>query len=508
MKTLIKKIDRNNIDEEIIEQAGAILQAGGLVTFPTETVYGLGANALDEEAARKTYAAKGRPSDNPLIVHIARMEDLEGIVTEVPEDAKRIAQRFWPGPLTMIFNKNERVPLGTTGGHDTVAVRMPDDEIARRVILAGGGYISAPSANTSGRPSPTSAQHVAEDLDGKIDMIIDGGNVEIGVESTILDMTVIPPMILRPGAITAQMLSEVIGTVVVDEALISENSDKAPKAPGMKYRHYAPKAEMVIVQGSPEETVKAIKQLAFAQKRAGKKVGIIATSESASRYTNGIIKTIGSREIEKTVARNLYRILREFDSEDVDYIYSEAFSEDGIGTAVMNRLGKAAGHKVIEAEEITKLQKYRKIIFLSESGNCRAPIAAELLKKQMLKQEYEILARGMVVLFSEPMNPRAAELLKSRGIEVADFETQGFAGEALEEDTLILTMTDAMKQKVRNEYTELENLYTLCEFVGEVGEIPNVYGQPQEIYEEMFASIHNYVCRLSAILNGADEKVI
>lgn len=508
MKTLIKKIDRNNIDEEIIEQAGAILRAGGLVTFPTETVYGLGANALDEEAAMKTYAAKGRPSDNPLIVHIARMEDLEEIVTEVPEDAKRIAQRFWPGPLTMIFNKNDRVPLGTTGGHDTVAVRMPDDEIARRVILAGGGYISAPSANTSGRPSPTSAQHVAEDLDGKIEMIIDGGNVEIGVESTILDMTVRPPMILRPGAITSQMLSEVIGMVTVDEAIISENSNKAPKAPGMKYRHYAPKAEMVIVEGEPEETVKAIKQLAFARERAGKKVGIIATNESASSYTTGIIKSIGSRENEKTVARNLYRILREFDSENVDYIYSEAFSEDGIGTAVMNRLGKAAGHHLIEAAKITKLQKYRKIIFLSESGNCRAPIAAELLKKQELKQEYEILARGMVVLFAEPMNPRAAEMLNHNGIEVDGFETMGLKKEILEADTLVLTMTDAMKQKVRNEYEGFQNLYTLCEFVGESEEIPNVYGQSQEVYEEMFERIQRYVCRLSELLNVVDKEIV
>ena len=357
MKTIIKKIDRNNIDREIIEQAGAILRAGGLVTFPTETVYGLGANALDEEAAKKTYAAKGRPSDNPLIVHIARIEDLEGIVTEVPENAKKIAQHFWPGPLTMIFKKNERVPLGTTGGLETVAVRMPDDEIARRVILAGGGYISAPSANTSGRPSPTSARHVAEDLDGKIEMIIDGGDVEIGVESTILDMTVTPPMILRPGAITVSMLSEMIGEVTIDETLVSENSGKAPKAPGMKYRHYAPKAEMVIVEGRPQEAVEAIKQLAFEQKKAGKSVGIIATDESASSYTNGIVKTIGSRENENTVAKNLYRILREFDDEDVDYIYSEAFSEDGIGTAVMNRLGKAAGHKMLNAQDVIKVKK-------------------------------------------------------------------------------------------------------------------------------------------------------
>lgn len=508
MKTIIEKIDRNNIDEKIIEQAGAILRAGGLVTFPTETVYGLGANALDEQAALKTYAAKGRPSDNPLIVHIARIEDLEGIVKEVPENARRLARRFWPGPLTMIFDKNERVPLGTTGGHDTVAVRMPDDEIARRVILAGGGYISAPSANTSGRPSPTSAQHVAEDLDGKIEMIIDGGNVEIGVESTILDMTVVPPMILRPGAITAQMLSEVVGAVAIDETLITENSDKAPKAPGMKYRHYAPKAEMVIVHGKPEETVKAIKQLAFAQKNAGKKVGIIATNESASSYTTGIIKSIGSRENEKTVARNLYRILREFDSEDVDYIYSEAFSEDGIGTAVMNRLGKAAGHKVIEAEKITELQKYRKIVFLSESGNCRAPIAAELLRRQTLRQEYEILARGMVVLFSEPMNPRAAELLKKEGIDTPDFETKGLEAEVLEADTLILTMTDAMKQKIKNEHAGFENIYTFCEFVGESEEIPNIYGQSQERYEEMFACIQNYSHKLSEILNQMNERIV
>ena len=352
MKTIIAKIDRNNIDENVIEQAGAILRAGGLVTFPTETVYGLGANALDEEAAMKTYAAKGRPSDNPLIVHIARMEDLDRIVTEVPEEARMLAARFWPGPLTMIFHKDDCVPLGTTGGHVTVAVRMPDDEIARKLILAGGGYVSAPSANTSGRPSPTTAQHVADDLNGKIEMIIDGGSVEIGLESTIVDMTVWPPMILRPGAITAEMLCEVVGEIAIDEALLSENSDQAPKAPGMKYRHYAPKAEMIIVSGSPEEMVNAIRQLTSERVNEGKKVGIIATNESMDSYTSGIIKSIGSRENERTVARNLYRILREFDEEDVDYIYSEAFPEDGIGAAVMNRLGKAAGHHMIQADEI------------------------------------------------------------------------------------------------------------------------------------------------------------
>ena len=255
MKTIIKKIDKNQIDTEIIAEAGKILERGGLVAFPTETVYGLGANALNEEAARKTYEAKGRPSDNPLIVHIADIQALDEIVESIPERAKSIAEKFWPGPLTLIFEKSGVVPLGTTGGLQTVAVRMPEDEIARALIRAGGGYVSAPSANVSGRPSPTSAEHVAEDLDGKIDMIIDGGNVDIGVESTIVDMTVEPPMILRPGAITKEMLEEVIGEVAVDRTTLSETSDAAPKAPGMKYRHYAPKAQLVIVSGAPLEAV-------------------------------------------------------------------------------------------------------------------------------------------------------------------------------------------------------------------------------------------------------------
>lgn len=501
METIIRKIDRNHIEKSVIEEAGKILKEGGLVAFPTETVYGLGANALDEKAAGKTYAAKGRPSDNPLIVHIARTEDLEGIVKEVPASVKSIAERFWPGPLTMIFDKNEKVPLGTTGGLETVAIRMPDDEIARELILAGGGYISAPSANTSGRPSPTTAQHVAEDLDGKIEMILDGGSVEIGVESTILDMTVTPPMILRPGAVTREMLCEVIGEVSVDAALLSENSTEAPKAPGMKYRHYAPKAEMIIVEGAADEAVKAIRQIAYEQTRLGYKVGIIATSESVGEYTTGLVKTIGSRENEKTVARNLYKVLRDFDEEEVDYIYSEAFDEAGIGTAVMNRLGKAAGHHVIQAEEITRLQRYRRIVFVSGSANCRAPIAASLLRRQPLLQEYRIAARGMVVLFPEPLNPRAEEMLREHGIAPEGYETVAFAEESPAEDTLVLAMEESLRQKIRNEFPEFTQVFTLRGFVDGDGDIPSVYGQTQEQYEEMYGQIQSYVEKLANKLN-------
>ena len=241
------------------------------MAFPTETVYGLGADALQEEAARKTYEAKGRPSDNPLIVHIADYEDLRKIAVNIPAETDILASHFWPGPLTMIFEKSDIVPYGTTGGLDTVAVRMPVDPIAQALIRAAGGFVSAPSANTSGRPSPTTAEHVREDLDGRIDMILDGGTVDIGLESTILDMTVSPPMILRPGAITSEMFEEVIGPVSVDETLLGDESDKAPKAPGMKYRHYAPKAKLMIVEGDIREEILAIRQLAYAAHREGEK---------------------------------------------------------------------------------------------------------------------------------------------------------------------------------------------------------------------------------------------
>lgn len=347
METIIKKMDERKLNNEVIETAGNILKNGGLVAFPTETVYGLGADALNEKAAEKIYAAKGRPSDNPLIIHITNMHDLEKIVDIIPEVAVTVAEKYWPGPLTMIFEKSDAVPYGTTGGLDTVAVRMPDHEVARAVIDAGGGFIAAPSANTSGRPSPTKAQHVEEDLSGKIDMIVDGGDVEIGVESTILDMTVTPPMILRPGAITKEMLTELIGEVTVDKALISANSEEAPKAPGMKYRHYAPKADLSVVEGPMALVIPAINQMASQRVSQGYKVGIIGTEETMEKYQYGIVKSIGTREDESTIANHLYAILREFDTEEVDYIYSESFATGGIGSAIMNRLLKAAGHSVI-----------------------------------------------------------------------------------------------------------------------------------------------------------------
>lgn len=347
MKTILEKIDKNQNNTDIIREAGRILKEGGLVAFPTETVYGLGADALNEDAAKKIYAAKGRPSDNPLIIHITNMKALDKIVSEVPEKAVKVAEKYWPGPLTMIFNKSDIVPYGTTGGLDTVAVRMPVDEIAREVIDAGGGYIAAPSANTSGRPSPTTAQHVAEDLTGRVDMIVDGGAVEIGVESTILDVTVEPPMILRPGAITKEMFEEVIGEVTVDRTLIRPDSKQVPKAPGMKYRHYAPKGQLTLVEGDRDKVIARINELVKEKEEEGHKVGVIGTDETLDSYHADILRSIGSRQKPETVAANLYRILREFDDLECDYMYSESFFEQGLGNAIMNRMLKAAGYHLI-----------------------------------------------------------------------------------------------------------------------------------------------------------------
>ena len=247
MDTVIRKIDVNNIDREVMEEASQVLHRGGMVAFPTETVYGLGADALDEKASAKIYAAKGRPSDNPLIVHISDIEQLDKLVCEIPDNAKKLMDAFWPGPMTLIFKKSGLVPDGTTGGLDTVAVRMPNHKAALELIRTSGVAIAAPSANTSGRPSPTTAAHVADDLSGKIDMIIDGGAVGIGIESTIVDVTSEIPMVLRPGYITMEMLEKVVGKVGIDKAITGPVSpDVKPKAPGMKYKHYAPKAELTM----------------------------------------------------------------------------------------------------------------------------------------------------------------------------------------------------------------------------------------------------------------------
>ncbi len=347
METKVFVARDNYIKDEELKEASAVIRSGGLVAFPTETVYGLGGDATNPEASRKIYAAKGRPSDNPLIVHIADFSQLRNIVAEVPQEAEKLAEAFWPGPLTMILRKNEVIPYETTGGLDTVAIRMPSHPVARAFLKDSGCMIAAPSANTSGRPSPTTAQHVWGDLHGKIEILLDGGPVGIGIESTIVDLSEERPMILRPGFITQEMLSAVLGDVGVDPGLASENSKQPPKAPGMRYRHYAPKADLTLVEGTMEEVISKINALTREAQAMGKSVGVLATEENKDCYVADHVIVIGQRQDEAEIARHLFDVLRQFDDLQVDLIYSESFVAAGVGQAIMNRLLKAAGHKRI-----------------------------------------------------------------------------------------------------------------------------------------------------------------
>ena len=330
MKTEILKItDRAPVDESKLKKAAEILRTGGLVAFPTETVYGLGGNALDAGASKKIYAAKGRPSDNPLIVHISCMEELPPLVKEIPESARKLAAAYWPGPMTLILPKSGLIPDTTSGGLPTVAVRMPSDPVANALIRTAGVPVAAPSANTSGRPSPTSAAHVIEDMNGRIEMIIDGGDVPVGVESTIVDLTGEVPVLLRPGAVTLSMLESVLGTVELDRVLTEPLApDVHPKAPGMKYRHYAPKADMLLVEGPTEMVVRYI--TARAAKAAAAGVGEKGDEERGGACDRGARRRHGRRR---------------------DVIFSEVFSGDELGLAIMNRLTKAAGYHKIRIDE-------------------------------------------------------------------------------------------------------------------------------------------------------------
>lgn len=349
MNTKIIYIDENKIDESQIKIAGEIIHNGGLVAFPTETVYGLGADATNVEAVKKIFEAKGRPQDNPLIVHVEDFESIKEYVLEIPNIAQEIMNAFWPGPLTIILKKSDKIPDITSAGLDSVGIRMPANTIALQLIKAAGVPIAAPSANISGKPSPTEVDRCIEDLLGKIDCIVGGGSCEVGLESTIIDCTVDPPCILRPGAITVDMLRNFDERIYIDTAIMKKPElDFKPKAPGMKYRHYAPNAPLKIVQGDLQKTIAKINEMVQNYMDDKKLVGIMSTDETICQYLQGQVVSLGSRKDLETIAQNLFETLRSFDDMKVDIILSEAFDETGIGIAVMNRLKKSAGFDIIK----------------------------------------------------------------------------------------------------------------------------------------------------------------
>ncbi len=329
--------------------AASILREGGLVASPTETVYGLCANALDVDAVKKIYLAKGRPSDNPLIVHIANLDMLEPLVLEISDIAKKLISHFWPGPMTLVFPASPLVPKIVTGGLDTVAIRFPSHPIMQNLINVSGLPLAAPSANTSGKPSPTNAARVIEDLDGKIDAIIVGDASEYGVESTVIDTTGDIATILRPGGITYEMIENVLGHVTIDPAIgHALKEGELPKAPGMKYTHYSPNADVIIVKGEENVVIDKINELTMIEREKGKKIGILATDETQSAFIADLILSAGTSTELSTIANQLFEVLRTFDDAKVDIVYSLAFPNEGIGNAIMNRLEKSAGYHIIE----------------------------------------------------------------------------------------------------------------------------------------------------------------
>ena len=327
-------------------QAAAILREGGLVGIPTETVYGLGANGLDPQAVARIFAAKGRPQDNPLILHIPEASWLERYCQSIPERAWALAEAFWPGPLTLILPRKPEVPDAVTAGLDTVGMRCPAHPLCRAIIRLAGVPVAAPSGNTSGRPSPTTAQHMLEDMDGKIDAIVDGGPCTVGVESTILDLTETTPRLLRPGGITLEQLKSVLGEVAVDPAVTRlMGAGERPRAPGMKYRHYAPKAPVTVVTGAPERSA------AYIAAHAGPGDGVICFEEFLPMYAGGArpVMSLGPAGDKGEQARRVFDALRAFDHTAVSAIWAQCPDSGGIGLAVTNRLNKAAGFHIVEA---------------------------------------------------------------------------------------------------------------------------------------------------------------
>jgi L-threonylcarbamoyladenylate synthase len=342
MQTQILKVNTAKPQISIIKQAAQLIRKGRTVAFPTETVYGLGADALNPSAVKKIFEAKGRPADNPLIIHIHDKKDLKRLAVDIPEITEKIIKKFWPGPLTVVLKKSKIVPKITTGGLDTVAIRMPKNKIANLLIKESGVPLAAPSANFFGRPSPTLAKHVSEDLTGKIDMILDGGKTRIGIESTVIDLTRKPPMLLRPGGITLEQIQKLVGTIKVHPMIKGKKSKMIHRSPGMKYKHYSPNAKVILIEGSSPNVNKKIIQLVNKFKKQKMRIGIMSAQKNHA-YKVDMTRFVGNSP--DKVAANLFKVFREFDEKKIDIILV-LVSKKGLGLGVMNRLDKAAHKKI------------------------------------------------------------------------------------------------------------------------------------------------------------------
>ncbi|MBQ9632125.1 MAG: threonylcarbamoyl-AMP synthase [Lachnospiraceae bacterium] len=507
ISTEIITTSESDPDEEALDRAAKIIAGGGLVAFPTETVYGLGGNAFDPDAARRIYEAKGRPSDNPLIVHIDDPSKLSEVAASVPPEAEKLAERFMPGPLTLILPKREEIPDETTGGLTTVAVRCPDNRIARELIRRAGCPIAAPSANRSGRPSTTRFAHVLEDLDGRVDAIIDGGDAKIGLESTIVDLTGEVPAVLRPGYITVEELRDTLGEVWAEEAVEmvgglefekKQNELEHPKAPGMKYRHYAPKGDLYLVQGMQGDVVRYINKLADAAQKEGHTVGILATTDTKERYRYGTVLDIGAAMDEEQIAAALFDTLRQFDAIESDVIYAEYVGGMRLGAALHNRLRKAAAG-MLYAPRPMQSNRRRKILFVEGHGNARSAMASALFERLYEGSDMEAYSRGIVVQFPEPLNQKTEAVMVSNGLAMEGFSSRQLADSEIEQDTMIFAMEERQRKQIIAKFPSATeaNTYLLSSYVGDELEIMDPYGGTLQTYGICFEVIRASIQKLS-----------
>lgn len=455
--------------DEDLKIAAGILKNGGNVIFPTETVYGLGADAKSPEAVKNIFKAKGRPSDNPLIVHVSSPDMLDGLVENINDGAKRLMDKFWPGPLTIILNKCKNVPYETTGGLDTVAVRIPRSEEARRLIELAQIPVAAPSANLSGKPSPTEAKHCIDDMMGRVDAIVSGEACEVGLESTVIDMSGEIPTLLRPGGVTLEQLREVLGEV---ECVTKVKEGETPKSPGLKYKHYAPEAEVVVLSGNFDDVEKYIKK-----NSADKKVGMLTFDELPAM--DGVVSlSLGSLKKPGDAAHKLFAALREMDEIGVDVVYAPEIPENGMWMAVRNRLYRAAGEKVVDVSD------KKRVLFVCTGNTCRSPMAEAMFN--YIAKEKGILAEAKsagVFASGKGVSQNSIDAMAELDIDISTEISKQISAEMVEEADLILTMSQSHKGAIEAMFGCRENLYTIGEFSGDGDDIPDPFGGSLEIYK-------------------------